>query len=61
MFISAGGIYSSLIGSSGVPVVISVKNNSVLKTIPVTKNPSAEVAKLNESLKSSLKTVKAGF
>lgn len=60
MFISAGGIYSSLIGSSGVPVVISVKNNSVLKTIPVTKNPSAEVAKLNESLKSSLKTVISG-
>jgi len=60
IFISAGGIYSFLIGSSAVPVVVSVRNNSILKTIPVTRNTSAEVAKLNESLKSSLKTVISG-
>ena len=47
MFISAVGINSTLIGGSGVTVIIYGKNNSNIKTIPdVIKKTSKEVSKL---------------
>jgi len=61
MFISAVGINSTLIGGSGVTVIIYGKNNSNIKTIPdVIKKTSKEVSKLNESLKLSLKSIISG-